>query len=302
MSTTRTSTRTTIEGRELSVSNLDKVLFPQTGFTKGQLIDYYLRIAPMMLPHLKERPLTMKRYPDGVEGKSFFEKHVPSHAPAWVRTVTVPVADGREPISYAVVDDVPTLAWAANLGNIEFHVPLWHVGRHRNLPARPDLMVFDLDPGEGTSIVECCVVASHVTALLEDLGMEAFAKTSGSKGLQLYTRAKPKTSWEEQREQAYDIARQMESDHRELVVSNMRKTLRRGRVLIDWSQNHPAKTTVGVYSVRAMPEPTVSTPISPAEIGTCAKKKDPLLLRFDTDAVLRRVAKHGDLFASLGIA
>jgi bifunctional non-homologous end joining protein LigD len=301
VSATRASTRTTIEGRELSVSNLDKVLFPQTGFTKGQLIDYYLRVAPVMLPHLKERPLTMKRFPDGVEGKSFFEKHIPSHAPDWVRTVTVPVADGREPIPYAVVNDVPTLAWAANLGNIEFHVPLWHVGRQRTLPARPDHMVFDLDPGDGTSIVECCVVAKHVMALLEQLGREAFAKTSGSKGLQLYTPAKPRTSWEEQREQAYDIARQLESEHRDLIVSNMRKTLRRGRVLIDWSQNHPAKTTVGVYSVRAMPEPTVSTPVSAAEIGACAKKKDARMLRFDTDAVLRRVAEHGDLFGRLGL-
>ena len=299
MTPERTSTRTTIDGRELTVSNLDKVLFPKTGFTKGQLIDYYLRIAPVMLPHLRGRPLTMKRFPDGVEGKSFFEKHIPSHAPDWVRTLSVPAGDGHEPIPYAVVDDVATLAWAANLGNIEFHVPLWHAGRQRTLPARPDMMVFDLDPGEGTSIVECCVVAVHVAEALEQQGMASFAKTSGSKGLQLYASARPRTSWDRQREQAYEIARQLESEHRDLVVSNMRKALRKGRVLIDWSQNHPAKTTVSVYSVRAMPEPLVSTPVSPSEVKACANTRDPRLLRFDTTEVLRRIESHGDLFAAL---
>ena len=153
------STRTTIGGRELSVSNLDKVLFPQSGFTKGQLIDFYVRVAPVMLPHLRERPLTMKRFPDGVEGKSFFEKHIPSHAPGWVPTVDVPASGQQDVIPYAMVNDLPTLAWTANLGTIELHVPLWHVGKRRKLPAPPDHMVFDLDPGEGTSIVECCVVA-----------------------------------------------------------------------------------------------------------------------------------------------
>ena len=298
MSPGRTSTRTTIDGRELTVSNLEKVLFPRTGFTKGQLIDYYLRIAPVMLPHLRGRPLTMKRFPDGVEGKSFFEKHVPSHAPAWVHTLAVPAGEGHDTIPYAVVDDVATLAWAANLGNIEFHVPLWHAGRRRPLPAPPDLMVFDLDPGEGTTIVECCVVAGYIADALSELGMEAHAKTSGSKGLQLYTASRTRTSWDRQREQAYDIAQRIEAEHRDLVVSNMRKALRKGRVLIDWSQNHPAKTTVGVYSVRAMPEPTVSTPVSPSEVRSCADKGNPGLLRFDTADVLRRVARHGDLFAS----
>ena len=288
-----------IDGRELTVSNLDKVFFPSAGFTKGQLIDYYLRIAPVMLPHLRGRPLTMKRFPDGVEGKSFFEKHIPSHAPDWVRTLTVQAADGHDPIPYAVVDDVATLAWAANLGNIEFHVPLWRAGRQKTLPARPDLMVFDLDPGPGTSIVECCVVAGYVTEALAALGMDAFAKTSGSKGLQLYTATKARTSWDRQREQAYDLARQLESDHRDLVVSNMRKTLRKDRVLIDWSQNHPAKTTVAVYSVRAMPEPWVSTPVAMSEVQACAQTRDPRLLRFDTAAVLTRVEERGDLFAPL---
>ena len=295
------STRTTIEGRELSVSNLEKVLFPDDGFTKGQLIDYYVRVAPVMLPHLRERPLTMKRFPDGVEGKSFFEKHIPSHAPEWVQSVDVSASDGQDVIPYAMVNDLPTLAWAANLGTIELHVPLWHVGRHRKLPARPDHMVFDLDPGEGTSIVECCVVAAYVTDELERQGIESFAKTSGSKGLQLYAAVGPKTTWDSLRERTHEIARKLESDHRELVVSNMRRSLRRGRVLIDWSQNHSAKTTVAVYSVRAMPTPTVSTPVTPAEVQRCAAKKDPRLLRFETNDVLRRIEKDGDLFAPLGL-
>jgi bifunctional non-homologous end joining protein LigD len=296
------STRTTIEGRELSVSNLEKVLFPHTGFTKGQLIDYYLRVASAMLPHIRERPLTMKRFPDGVESKFFFEKHIPSHAPEWVRSVDVPANDGKDVLPYAVVDDVPTLAWAANLGTIEFHVPLWHVGRRRKLPAPPDFMVFDLDPGEGTSIVECCQVAGYVMAELEQQGADSFAKTSGSKGLQLYTAAGPGATWDSVRDRSHEIARKLETDHRDLVVSNMRKSLRRGRVLIDWSQNHSAKTTVAVYSVRAMPAPTVSTPVSPDEVRRCATKKDPLLLRFETDDVLRRIDKSGDLFGPLGLA
>jgi bifunctional non-homologous end joining protein LigD len=296
------TTRTTIEGRELSVSNLEKVLFPLSGFTKGQLIDYYVRVAPAMLPHIRERPLTMKRFPDGVESKFFFEKHIPSHAPDWVPSVDVSANDGKDVIPYAVVNDVPTLAWAANLGTIELHVPLWHVGRHRNLPARPDFMVFDLDPGEGTSIVECCEVAGYVADELGRQGVESFAKTSGSKGLQLYAAVGPKTTWDNSRDRSHEIARKLESEHPDLVVSNMRRSLRRGRVLIDWSQNHPAKTTVAVYSVRAMPTPTVSTPVSAAEVRRCAAKHDPQLLRFETADVLRRLDKDGDLFAPLGLA
>ncbi len=296
-----TSTRTTIGGRELTVSNLDKVLFPESGFTKGQLIDYYVRVAPVMLPHVRERPLTMKRFPDGVEGKAFFEKHIPSHAPDWVQSVNVGSTDGKDVIPYAMVNDLPTLAWAANLGTIELHVPLWHVGRARKLPAKPDFMVFDLDPGEGTSIVECCEVAGYVMEELAQQGTESFAKTSGSKGLQLYAAVGPRTTWDSLRDRAYEIARKLESEHRDLVVSNMRKSLRRGRVLIDWSQNHSAKTTVAVYSVRAMPAPTVSTPVSAAEVHRCAAEHDPLLLRFETGDVLRRLDKDGDLFAQLGL-
>ncbi len=293
------STRVTIGGRELTVSNLDKVLFPDAGFTKGQLIDYYVRVAEVILPHLRNRPLTMKRFPDGVDAKSFFEKHRPSHTPDWVQSLVVPSTDGHEDIPYVMVNDLPTLAWAANLGTIELHVPLWHAGGRRKVPANPDQMVFDLDPGPGTSIVECCVVAEYVANELAESGMESFAKTSGRKGLQLYTATRPWTTWDMSREQAHEIARKLEAEHRELVVSNMRRSLRENRVLIDWSQNHVAKTTVSVYSVRAMPEPFVSTPVTFEEVRRCAKKKEPALLRFTTDQVLARVDKSGDLFAPL---
>jgi bifunctional non-homologous end joining protein LigD len=291
--------RVAVGERELAVSNLDKVFFPDTGFTKGQLIDYYLKVAPVMLPHIQDRPLTLKRYPDGVDSKSFFEKHVPSHAPDWVRTVAVPTADGTGEIEFAVVCDLPTLIWAANLGTIEFHVPLWRVGRRRKLPSPSDFMVFDLDPGEGTTIVECCRVAGMVTDLLEARGAEAFYKTSGSKGLQVYTALSKPRSWDALRTDAHEIAQALEKDHPELVVSNMRKALRRGKVLIDWSQNNPSKTTVAVYSVRGRPEPTASTPVSLKEVRSCATKGTPQSLRFTTDEVLRRVDKAGDLFADL---
>lgn len=291
--------RVTVEGRELSISNLDKVLFPEVGFTKGQLIEYYMHVAPAMLPHVRDRPVTLRRYPDGVESKSFFEKHVPSHAPDWVRTVAVPTSDGTGAVEYAVLSDLPTLIWAANLGSIELHVPLWRAGRRRKLPGPPDFMVFDLDPGEGTTVVECAIVAGYVSERLGERGIEAFAKTSGSKGLQVYTALEPRTTWDALREDAQGIARTLEAEHPELIVSNMRKSLRPGKVLIDWSQNHSAKTTVAVYSVRARPEPTVSAPVTWKEVQRCAKGGDPALLRFDTDAVLARLRKTPDLFAPL---
>jgi bifunctional non-homologous end joining protein LigD len=216
-----------------------------------------------------------------------------------VKTISVPSTDGQDAIAYAVVNDMATLAWAANLGNIEFHVPLWHASRQRNLPTNPDFMVFDLDPGDGTTIVECCTVAGYIMEELEKDGKESFAKTSGSKGLQLYTKARPKTTWDDLRDDAHEIARKLESEHRDLVVSNMRKTLRQGRVLIDWNQNHPAKTTIAVYSVRAMPLPTVSTPVTPSEVHRCAKQRDPQVLVFEAGDVLTRVQRQGDLFAPL---
>jgi bifunctional non-homologous end joining protein LigD len=275
---------------------LGKVLYPATGFTKGQVLDYYARIAEVMLPHIADRPITMKRYPNGVDGSSFFEKHAPPHMPEWVRTAEVPSKNGTKPIEFAVVCDRPTLMWAANLASLEFHVPLWRIGKGVTLPAPPDYMVFDLDPGPGTSIVECCKVARWITA---ELGEEhIFAKTSGSKGLQLYTRLHRMSS-EQASEQAHEIAKSIEEAHPEAVVSLMRKDLRSGKVLIDWSQNNPSKTTVAAYSLRARPLPTASTPVTWDEVDACAKRADADALRFESDEVLRRVEKFGDLMADL---
>ncbi len=288
---------TEIDGRELSLSNLDKVLYPETGFTKGQVLDYYARVAEVMLPHLRNRPTTLRRYPHGVDGASFYEKHAPAGRPDWIRTINVPSKSGEhEPIDYLDVADRPTLLWAANLAALEFHVPLWHAAKAKAVPAPPDYMVFDLDPGPGTTIVECCRVARWVG---ERLGRETlFAKTSGSKGLQLYTRA-ARTTWEELTEGAHSIARTIEREHSSDVVSVMRKDLRDGKVLIDWSQNNASKTTVAAYSLRARSEPTVSTPVTWREIDRCAKSGESHALRFEADDVLRRVEKDGDLLAPL---
>jgi bifunctional non-homologous end joining protein LigD len=294
---TRQERSITVGKRELTVSNLDKVLFPETGFTKGDLIEYYVSVAPVMLPHVQDRPLTMKRYPEGVEGKFFYEKHAPSHAPEWVRTVGVPTAEGDGEIDYPVVCDVPTLVWAANLGSIELHVPLWRVGRRQRLPGPPDFVVFDLDPGEGTSIVECCTVGLLIDKLLKKRELTTRVKTSGSKGLQVYAALKGRPTWEKSSGIAHDMALLLEHEHPELVTSNMRKDLRRGKVLIDWSQNRPAKTTVAAYSVRGRAQPTVSTPVSWREVGQCVKSGDPAPLSFTTSDVVARIDKRGDLFS-----
>jgi bifunctional non-homologous end joining protein LigD len=272
-------------------------MYPDTGFMKSQVLDYYARIADAMLPHLKNRPITLRRFPHGVDGTSFYEKHAPDNQPDWIGTIEVPSKRGEhDPIEYTAVSDRPTLLWAANLAAIEFHVPLWHVAKGKPIPAPPDYLVFDLDPGPGTSIAECCRVAQWVG---DRLGRDSlFAKTSGSKGLQLYTRVQ-RTTWERLVERAHEIAQAIERDHRDTVVSTMRKDLRNGKVLIDWSQNNSSKTTVAAYSLRARPEPTVSTPVSWTEVDKCAKSGNPETLRFETKDVLKRVEKYGDLMAPL---
>ncbi len=288
---------TAIDGRELSLSNLDKVLYPDTGFTKSQVLDYYARIADVMVPHLIHRPTTFRRYPNGVEGMSFYEKHAPEHQPDWIKTIEVPSKRGEhEPIVYTAVSDRPSLLWAANLAAIEFHVPLWHVAKGKSKPAPPDYMVLDLDPGPGTTIAECCRVAQWVGERLDRGSL--FAKTSGSKGLQLYTRVR-RTTWDQLGERAHELAQAIERDHPDEVVSMMKKTLRDGKVLIDWSQNNSSKTTVAAYSLRARPEPTVSTPVSWQEVDRCAKNGNPDTLRFEAKDVLKRVEKFGDLMGSL---
>ncbi len=293
------SVRTTVEGRELTISNLDKVFYPDSGFTKGQMLDYYARVAPVMLPHIAGRPLTLKRFPNGVSGSSFFEKHAPAGTPTWVRHLEVPSNSEGKPIDYLSIDDLPGLVWAANLGTVEFHVPLWHAGRRTALPGPPDHLVFDLDPGEGSTIVECATVGLAIRERMEGRGRPCFPKTSGSKGLQLYSPLPGRPTWDKARDQAHEIAVQLEGDLPDLVVSRMTKKLRRGKVLIDWSQNHPAKTTVAAYSLRATPDPSVSTPVTWDEVEGCADRGDPALLRFTADELHARIAEHGDLFAEV---
>jgi bifunctional non-homologous end joining protein LigD len=249
------------------------------------------------LPHIDDRPVTLRRYPHGVDGESFYAKHVPPKSPGWVRTVAVPTSDDEE-IVYPVISEVATLVWAANLGAIEFHVPLWRVGRRRTLPAPPDQIVFDLDPGDGTSIVECSAVAVMIAERLKDQGLDCRAKTSGSKGMQVYADLSGKPTWERSRAQARGLAEVLEHEHPDLVTSKMRKALRNGKVLIDWSQNHRSKTTIGVYSVRARPRPTVSTPVTWDEVERCAQSGDPTTLEFTTADVLARIEAFGDLFDS----
>jgi bifunctional non-homologous end joining protein LigD len=278
-----------VQGHRLSLSNLDKVLYPAVGFTKGQVIDYYTRIAPVVLPHLRDRPLTLKRYPNGVEGGHFYEKQAPSHRPEWVHTARIPT--GSKTIEFVVCDDLPTLVWLANLADLELHPSLSKV------PAvdRPTIMAFDLDPGAGTGLAECCEVAVLLRDALGRLGLECFPKTSGSKGIQVYVplNADGVNYDHGTKRLSNALARHLEAQHPKLIVSSQKKELRRGKVLIDWSQNDEHKTTVGVYSLRARERPTVSTPLAWDEV----EAGDPDALVFEADDVLARVEAHGDLFA-----
>ena len=283
-----------VEGTTVVLSNLDKVLYPAVGFTKGQVLDYYTRIAPVLLPHLAERAVTRKRYPDGVDGQVFFEKNAPRGTPDWVRTETLPSpgsSTGRETIDYVVVKDLATLVWTANLASLELHTHLWRVDQDS-----PDLIVFDLDPGAPATIVECCAVALLLRPLLEADGLAPVVKTSGSKGLQLYARADAFTSAEQTSAYAKGLAQRLEGEHPDLVLHRMTKALRGGKVLVDWSQNSAAKTTISAYSLRARDRPTVSTPLTWDEVESCTAADD---LVFTSDDVLARVEEHGDLFAPL---
>ena len=278
-----------VEGRRLSLSNLDKVMYPATGFTKGQLIDYYTRVAPVLLPHLRDRPLTLKGYPNGVEGGHFYEKQCPSHRPEWVRSE--PVELSSKTIHFCVCDDLPTLVWLANLADLELHPSLSKVPDVE----RPTVMAFDLDPGPPAGIAECCEVALILRDALGRIGLECFPKTSGSKGIQVYVPlnvdgvdydhgTKPLSQ---------ALARHLEAEHPKLIVSTQKKELRKGKVLIDWSQNDEHKTTVAVYSLRARERPTVSTPLDWDEL----EAGDAGALVFEAGDVLERVEERGDLFA-----
>ena len=283
-----------VEGTTVVLSNLDKVLYPAVGFTKGQVLDYYTRIAPVLLPHLAERAVTRKRYPDGVDGQVFFEKNAPRGTPDWVRTETLPSpgsSKGRDTIDYVVVENLATLVWTANLASLELHTHMWRVDQDS-----PDLVVFDLDPGAPAQIVECCAVALLLRPLLEADGLAPVVKTSGSKGMQLYARADAFTSAEQTSAYARGLAQRLEGEHPDLVLHRMTKALRGGKVLVDWSQNSAAKTTISVYSLRARDRPTVSTPLTWDEVESCTAADD---LVFTSDDVLARVEEHGDLFAPL---
>ena len=289
--------RVRVGKRTLGVTNLQKVLYPEVGWTKADVIDYYANVGPTMLPYIKGRPVTFKRYPDGVEGQSFFEKNTARNAPEWLHHAVLPATRStkhRTELDYAILDDLPSIVWAANLAALELHVPQWRVGSTKQ-PLAPDLMVFDLDPGPPATIVECSRVAVLVREVLAEDGLTAYAKSSGSKGMQLYVGVKVR---DPERTSAYakSLAERLAGEHPELIVSQMAKNLRPEKVFIDWSQNNPAKTTVAPYSLRARPEPTVSTPISWDEVEQCRSPGD---LRFLASEVLARVEEHGDLLEGL---
>ncbi|MFL5371200.1 MAG: non-homologous end-joining DNA ligase [Myxococcales bacterium] len=285
-----------IGNKRLKLTNLDKVLYPKAGFTKAQVIDYYLRIAKVLLPHLRDRPLTLKRYPNGVDQPYFYEKRCPSHRPSWVRTADVYSERNEGVVPYCLVNDVATLVWAANLADLELHVPL----AKAKAMDRPTQMVFDLDPGAPANLVQCCEVGLLLRGLFDSLGLETFAKTSGSKGLQIYVPLnQPKLTYDDTKPFARAVAELLEREKPALVVSNMKKSLREGKVPVDWSQNDPHKTTVCVYSLRAKETPTVSTPVTWDEVATCARKRDPASLSYDSAAALSRVEAKGDLFERL---
>ena len=281
-----------VEGKKLSVSNLDKVLYPKVGFTKGQVIDYFIRVAPVLLTHLKDRPLTMKRYPDGVEGEFFYEKNCPSHRPKWVQTAKVWSEGNQRTMHYCLANDLPTLVWAANLADLELHTSL----SRKDKIERPTMMVFDLDPGPPADIVQCCQVGIWLRDLLAKMKLKSFAKTSGSKGLQVYVPLNTPVTYDDTKGLSRSLAQHLEREHPDLVTSNMSKAVRKGKVFVDWSQNDEHKTTICVYSLRAREEPTVSTPVKWSEVENCLKKKRSELLRFRSDQVLVRMEKLGDLF------
>jgi bifunctional non-homologous end joining protein LigD len=285
-----------LDGRILKLTNLDKVLYPQAAFTKGDLIRYYARVAAVLLPHLRDRPLTLKRYPDGVEGEFFYEKRSPRHRPDWVQTAPVRSERGRGEIDYTLCQDLPTLVWLANLADIELH-PLLSLA---SAVGRPTALVFDLDPGAPATIVDCCRVAIELRDLFGKLGLSAFPKTSGSKGMQVYVPLNdPDAGYPQTKAFAHAVTALLEQRHPDLVVAAMAKAQRDGRVLIDWSQNDAHKTTVCVYSLRAMATPTVSTPLRWDEVGACLAQRRPELLVFDADAVVSRIVQTADLFCDV---
>lgn len=284
-----------VDGRELKLTNLDKVLYPAVGFTKGEMVDYYAKVAEAMVPHLKGRAVTLRRFPEGVDDldSAFFEKRCPKHRPKWVKTTNVKAGPNAGNIDFCVCDGRPTLIWMAQLAAIELH-PSLSLGR---APTRPTVLAFDLDPGPPADIVDCCRVAIRLREMFGHFGVQSFPKTSGSKGMQVYVPLNKKTSYDVTKPFAKAIAQLMEKQTPDLVVSKMKKVEREGKVMVDWSQNHRSKTTIAVYSLRARERPTVSTPIAWEEVERAADSGDGSHLVFEGADVLERIERHGDLFA-----
>ena len=291
----RTRQTLNVSGREVPVSNLDKVFYPSVGFTKAQIIDYYIRISPVLLPHLKDRPLTLKRYPNGVNGGFFYEKRCPPYRPEWVKTAPVWSDHNEIEIHYCLANNLPSIVWAANLGDLELHTFL----AKANDVERPTMMVFDLDPGAPADILSCAQVGFWLKEKLNALKLKSFPKTSGSKGLQIYVPLNTPVTYDQTKELSHRLAEELEREHPEAVVSKMAKNLRTGKVLVDWSQNDRHKTTVSAYSLRAKERPAVSTPVDWDEVKSALKKKNAKQLSFVSDEVLKRVEKDSDLFEPL---
>jgi len=285
-----------VDGRELKLTNLDKVLYPAAGFTKGEVVDYYAKVAEAMVPHLNGRAVTLRRFPEGVDDldSAFFEKRCPKHRPRWVKTTSVTAGPRSGKIDFCVCDGRPTLVWMAQLAAIELH-PSLSLGR---APKRPTVLAFDLDPGPPADVVDCCRVALRLRELFGHFGVECFPKSSGSKGMQVYVPLNSKgVSYDRTKPFAKAIAQLLEKQTPDKVVSKMKKVEREGRVFVDWSQNHQSKTTIAVYSLRARERPTVSTPLRWEEVETAADSGDGSTLVFEPSSVLERIEDQGDLFA-----
>jgi bifunctional non-homologous end joining protein LigD len=289
------SRKVEVDGRELSLTNLDKVLYPEAGFTKGEVVDYYAKVAPAMIPHLAGRAVTLRRFPEGVDDldAAFFEKRCPKHRPKWVKTARVEAGPRAGKIDFCVCDSLPTLVWMAQLAAIELH-PSLSLSR---APKRPTVLAFDLDPGPPADIVDCCGVGLRLREMFAHFGVESFPKTSGSKGLQIYVPLNGRASYETTKPFAKAIAQLLEKQTPGEVVSKMKKVEREGKVFVDWSQNHQRKTTIAVYSLRARERPTVSTPLAWEEVERVAESGEGSSLVFEAGDVLERVERHGDLFA-----
>lgn len=289
----KSATALAIEGHQVPISNFDKVLYPETGFTKGDVIRYYIDLSPVLLPHLADRALTMKRYPDGVGKFFFYEKNCPPYRPKWVRTAPIRSKRRGSLVHYCLTNNLASLVWMANLADLELHTSL----ARARAPSKPTMMVFDLDPGEGADAIQCAQVALWLQEKLAALKLAALPKTSGSKGVQVYVPLNTPLTFEHTKIAARQIAAAVAADHPDAVVTNMLKTLRKKKVLIDWSQNDDHKTTVCVYSLRATPRPQVSTPLTWPELKRLWRAGDAEAFRFSPDEVRARVRKHGDLFA-----